>query len=93
MLNILAQLHGLKIAHGDISLENFIMDNDNSIRIIDFGMSIISSRSNFFCLHDNLQQLENIRLSLISVAAKTVYYSLLCRCYHTHASTHIKIKS
>ena len=31
--------HKLKIVHRDLKLENILMDYDNTIRIVDFGLS------------------------------------------------------
>ena len=37
ILNCVALLHGLGLAHMDLKLENFIINDDFSISLIDFG--------------------------------------------------------
>src|SRR3982750_3727436 len=45
-------LHKKNIAHRDIKLENILLDESNTIKIIDFGFSIIMQKDkllNVFC--------------------------------------------
>ena len=53
MIKILVQLHKIGIAHGDISIENFCIDIDDKIRLIDFEMALISSTSKYYRLINN----------------------------------------
>ena len=39
LLQCLEYLHALDITHRDIKLENILLDQDNNIKIIDFGFS------------------------------------------------------
>lgn len=41
LLEVLEYLHDEGITHRDIKLENILLDNDNNIKLIDFGFSTI----------------------------------------------------
>ena len=60
VLNI-KQLHNLGIVHGDISTENFCVDF-NKIKLIDFGMSMISPQSKYYKLINTLKQTKFIEI-------------------------------
>lgn len=45
-------IHAKNISHGDIKLENILIDKSNNVKIIDFGFSTHNSNGkllNFFC--------------------------------------------
>ncbi|CAE6522156.1 unnamed protein product [Rhizoctonia solani] len=41
----LAYLHGLNIVHGDLKAENALVANDGTIKLVDFGSSVIKNHS------------------------------------------------
>ena len=67
MVKILAQLHKIGIAHGDISIENFCIDIDDKIRLIDFEMALISPTSKYYRLINN-----NLQTKYIEIVTDTV---------------------
>jgi len=43
MINLLRKIHALGIIHRDIKLENFVIDNNNVVHLIDFGLSCLTN--------------------------------------------------
>ena len=41
---IIARMHNLDVVHGDLTTLNFILDNEDKIFVIDFGLSFYSSK-------------------------------------------------
>lgn len=42
---IIAKIHNLDIIHGDLTTSNIILDENNQLKLIDFGLSITSKKS------------------------------------------------
>ncbi len=42
--SVVGQLHDLDIVHGDLTTSNMILSSSNDLKLIDFGLSLISSK-------------------------------------------------
>ena len=49
MADAVAYLHSEKIVHRDMKLENVLINNENRVKIIDFGFSVKSDKKLSFC--------------------------------------------
>jgi hypothetical protein len=58
MVLLLLQLHKIGISHGDISTENYCI-NLNSVKLIDFGLALVSPKSKYFDAVNSLK-LDNL---------------------------------
>ena len=69
MVNCVKECHNLNVIHGDIKLENFLINNDNNFILIDFGMSIICKKKTVYTTTYNGTPLYNApeyKLGIIS---------------------------
>jgi serine/threonine protein kinase len=67
MLRALKRIHDENVIHGDIKLENFVIDKTGKVRLIDFGLSEKlpdkDGFSNAACGSDNYRAPEQIRMA------------------------------
>jgi len=40
LISAIKYLHSNKLIHRDIKMENIVLDNDNNIKLIDFGLCV-----------------------------------------------------
>ncbi|XP_013381755.1 SNF-related serine/threonine-protein kinase [Lingula anatina] len=50
IVSALHHIHRVNVVHRDLKLENFLLDNNNNIKVIDFGLSGIWQQDNVFTL-------------------------------------------
>jgi serine/threonine protein kinase len=101
MVHCVKECHNVNVIHGDIKLENFLINNDNDYILIDFGMSIISKQNYVYSTNNKGTPLYNspeYKLGIISFKSDIwslgiILYLLLHGYYpHDEASYNINYK-